>query len=228
VVKPIHSLQGAVQIAGVIDQHEADMLVRLGVGFVGFPLRLRDGREDLSEEEAAAIIRGLAPRAHGVCITYLDEAGEIIELCDRLGVGWLQIHGQISVSAATELKSSRPRLKLIKSLIVREAGFAALTAEIDQFGRLADAFITDTFDPDTGRSGATGLTHDWEISRRIVELSPIPVILAGGLNPGNVAEAIRRVRPAAVDAHTGVEAPDGRKDPALVRQFISEARKGFL
>jgi phosphoribosylanthranilate isomerase len=89
------------------------------------------------------------------------------------------------------------------------------------------AFITDTFDPATGLSGATGKVHDWSVSRSIVELSGKPVILAGGLTADNVKEAILKVRPAGVDSHTGVEGTDGRKKRELVRKFVSEAKKGF-
>jgi len=92
---------------------------------------------------------------------------------------------------------------------------------------LVDAFITDTFDPATGASGATGRTHDWNISRRLVEISRRPVLLAGGLAPDNVAEAIRRVRPAGVDSHTGVEDSAGRKDRDKVSRFVAEARRAL-
>ena len=88
-------------------------------------------------------------------------------------------------------------------------------------------FITDTFDPATGASGATGKTHDWTVSRKLVELSPKPVILAGGLNPSNVYEAIRIVRPAGVDVHTGVEDSSGRKSRSLIEAFVNEAARGF-
>lgn len=90
-----------------------------------------------------------------------------------------------------------------------------------------DAFITDTYDPLTGASGATGKIHNWDVSRRIVEASQRPVILAGGLNPENVRDAILYVKPAGVDVHTGVEGPDGRKDEVLVKAFVSEAESAF-
>jgi phosphoribosylanthranilate isomerase len=90
-----------------------------------------------------------------------------------------------------------------------------------------EAFITDTFNPSTGASGATGLTHDWEVSREIVRVSPRPVILAGGLTPDNVGAAIRAVSPAGVDCHTGVEGADGRKNERLVRRFVEEANRAF-
>ncbi|MFW5837260.1 MAG: phosphoribosylanthranilate isomerase, partial [Desulfovibrionaceae bacterium] len=89
------------------------------------------------------------------------------------------------------------------------------------------AFITDTFDPATGASGATGLTHDWSVSRRLVELSPRPVILAGGLGPDNVAAAVRAVRPAGVDAHTGLEDASGAKVYEKMRDFADQARQAW-
>ena len=87
--------------------------------------------------------------------------------------------------------------------------------------------LTDTFDPVSGASGATGQVHDWAISRQIVVLSPKPVILAGGLNPENVASAIDAVRPAGVDVHTGLEGPDGRKRSDLTARFVAAARTAF-
>ena len=69
--------------------------------------------------------------------------------------------------------------------------------------------------------------HDWAVSRQIIALSPKPVILAGGLNPANVASAIKAVRPAGVDVHTGLEGPDGRKQVDLTTRFVTAARNAF-
>ncbi|MFB3041350.1 MAG: phosphoribosylanthranilate isomerase, partial [Candidatus Poribacteria bacterium] len=104
------------------------------------------------------------------------------------------------------------------------AELKSVSAELSPY---VDAFITDTFDPSTGRSGATGKLHDWSISQRLVDISPKPVILAGGLTADNVREAILQVKPAGIDSHTGVEGLDGRKKPRLVRKFVAEAREGF-
>ena len=86
-----------------------------------------------------------------------------------------------------------------------------------------DGFLTDTYVPGTGAAGAIGRTHDWALSRRLVELSPRPLILAGGLTPANVREAVAVVQPAGVDAHTGVEDASGRKDRAKLLAFVAEA-----
>jgi phosphoribosylanthranilate isomerase len=103
----------------------------------------------------------------------------------------------------------------------------ALEAMARELSPLVDAFITDTFDPKTGASGATGKTHDWRVSRRLVEAVDRPVILAGGLTPENVKRAILEVRPAGVDSHTGVEDSSGRKSRDKICKFLSEAQEAF-
>lgn len=75
--------------------------------------------------------------------------------------------------------------------------------------------------------GGTGLTVDWDVAAEVVRKSPIPVILAGGLTPENVVEAIQIVQPFGVDVSSGVEQSPGVKDPAKLRDFVAEARFGF-
>lgn len=216
-----------IQVAGVIDREEAQLLMDCGVGYLGFPLRLPVNREDLSEAEAAAIIRSLRPPHYGIAITYQDDAQDIAMFMDYLGTGFVQLHGDIHYDQLARLKSLRPDLQVIKSLVVGRHGPAALAAMVHDLSPVVDAFITDTFDPGTGASGATGRTHDWRVSRDLAALSPRPVILAGGLDTDNVHEAILAVRPAGVDTHTGVEDASGRKDRRKVMQFVAQARAAF-
>ena len=216
-----------IQIAGVIDEPEARLLIESGVRWLGFPLRLTVNPEDLSEAEAAAIIRGLPAGVHGVLITYLDRAEEIQSFCRDLGARTVQLHGDIAVDELQRLKALDPGLTVFKSLVVRAGNEAGLHRLVAASAPFVDAYITDTYNPATGQEGATGLVHDWAISRRLVEHSPRPVILAGGLKPDNVAEAILAVRPAGVDSHTGVEGAHGRKTAGNVRRFVEEARRAF-
>lgn len=215
------------QIAGIKDAEEAQMLIGEGVKFLGFPLRLAYHQPDTSEEEAREIIAGFPPGAKGVLITYLDKAKEIMEFSRFLGVDIVQLHGDIAMEEAVEIKMQAPHLTLIKSLIVGQEAREDLLRQASILSAWVDAFITDTFDPQTGACGATGKTHDWETSHLLAEILPKPLILAGGLNPKNVREAILRVKPAGVDAHTGVENEDGRKDLQKIRQFLAQAQQGF-
>lgn len=216
-----------IQVAGIIDLAEATMIMDLGVELLGFPLRLPVNKEDQTEEEAAELITHIHPPHQAVLITYLSDANEIIEFCDALRVKIVQLHGKISAEQLHLLKVLRPDILVIKSLVVHGDNEGELLQTVQSLASDVDYFITDTFDPQTGASGATGKTHDWNISRRLVELSPRPVILAGGINAANVYDAIMAVKPAGVDVHTGIEAPDGRKDAELTRQFVEQARKAF-
>jgi phosphoribosylanthranilate isomerase len=216
-----------IQIAGVRDLDEARLLIDSGVRFLGFPLRLPVNEEDLSEQAAAAIIRAIRPRAWGVAITYQNDADDIAAFTRELGAPVVQLHGDIDAAQLARLRECRPGLRIIKSLVVGERRHEDLIATARALEPFVDAFITDTFDPATGASGATGMTHDWRVSRELVELAQRPVILAGGLTPDNVREAITAVQPAGVDAHTGVEDTSGSKDASKVRSFVAEARAGF-
>jgi phosphoribosylanthranilate isomerase len=216
-----------IQVAGVIDAPEAAMLMDAGTRFLGFPLRLTVNKEDLTETEAAALIRTFPPTVRGVLITYLSKADDVLDFCRDLGVRTVQLHGAIATTELAEIKRRDPDLTVFKSLVVRTGNEDELRRLVAETSPFVDAYITDTFNPATGQEGATGLTHDWSVSRRLVEFSPRPVILAGGLNADNVADAIRAVRPAGVDSHTGVESSDGRKDPEKVRAFVANAHAAF-
>jgi phosphoribosylanthranilate isomerase len=220
-------LKDIIQIAGIIDSQEARMLVDAGVDYLGFPLRLPVNKEDLSEDDAVEVIKTIAPPHRAVLITYLDEAEEIIKFCDKLRVTIIQLHGKISKDELEKIKRLRPDIEIIKSLVVRKDNINELEKMIDVLSQFVDSFITDTFDPDTGAEGATGKTHDWNVSKKLVRLSPKPVIIAGGLNHTNVRRAILEINPAGVDAHTGVEGKDGRKDFNLIKKFVEESRLGF-
>ena len=220
-------MKGLIQIAGIRDAAEAELLVACGVDWLGFPFRLDFHREDLSEAQAREIVVGLPRTVKAVLITYLNDADSILDLCGSLGTRMVQLHGKVTPKLGEELRRRSPEIALIKSLVVRGDSWKELEVELREWAPWADYFLTDTFDAATGASGATGKTHDWEISRRLVEISPKPLILAGGLRPENVGEAIRRVRPAGVDVHTGVENGDGTKNADLVMSFLVEARRAF-
>ncbi len=216
-----------IQIAGIKNQKEVEILLNNGIDLIGYPLRLPVNKEDITEIDAKDIIRKTDSGKKSVLITYLDIADEIIKFCDYLNVKIVQLHGDISLKQLEKIKKIRPDIQIIKSLVIGEKSTGEIENILHYSYPFVDYFITDTFDTETGASGATGKVHDWQISKEIVELSPKPVILAGGLNPDNVYEAIQIVQPAGVDVHTGVEDKNGYKDITLIEKFIKQANKAF-
>jgi len=211
-----------IQIAGVSSLEEALAAADAGVDALGFTVRLPTGvHDDLTEAKARGIIAALPPFVASVAITYVGTAREAVELCRYLGVTTLQLHGPFPTQELPVLRVGLPHLKIIRAVHV--TGPEAV-AQARALGRQVDALILDTYDPATGRHGATGKTHDWTISRQIVDGVPVPVILAGGLTPDNVADAIAAVRPWGVDVHTGIERPDGSRDLDRIRAFVRNAR----
>jgi len=211
-----------VQIAGVSSLEEALAAEAAGADALGFTVRLPTGVHDgLTEAKARGIIAALPPFIASVAITYVDSARDAVDLCRYLGASALQLHGPFPTAELPLIRAALPHLKLIRAVHV--TGPEAL-AHARALERHADALILDSYDPTTGRSGATGTTHDWSISRQIVAQIRTPVILAGGLTPDNVGDAIRTVQPWGVDVHTGVEDAEGSRDLAKMRLFVERVR----
>lgn len=209
-----------VQIAGISNLSDAIAVERAGADAIGFTIGLPTGPHNaLDAAGAAEIVRALPPFIMSVLITYFRQADEVVDLCRTLGVSCVQLHGGAEQAEVAAMRRAIPGLKVIRAVHVTGPEVVDEARTIHD----ADAIILDTYDATTGRHGATGKTHDWQASRAIVESVAVPVILAGGLTPTNVAEAIRLVRPWAVDVHTGVERPDGSTDHALVRAFVAAA-----
>ena len=128
----------------------------------------------------------------------------------------------LSPGDAASLKSKLPDTLLMRSVPVVDEESIAIARSYEA---IADFLLLDSHRPSDRQIGALGVTHDWTISRRIVELVRTPVILAGGLGPDNVAEAIRAVRPTGVDSKTKTDQTGShQKDINRVRQFYEAAR----
>jgi phosphoribosylanthranilate isomerase len=216
-----------IQIAGVHDLKEAMILADAGVTHIGFPLRLDFHPEDMDASATRSVIAQLPKNVVPVLITYLQTAAEIIALTGYLRVRFVQLHGRVSLGELMALHSQKPDLSIIKSLIIGDRSVPEIFDQIRAYAPFVDLFLTDTYDFSTGATGATGKLNDWNISKKIVEIAPRPVILAGGLTPDNVRLGIDFVRPHGVDAHTGVEDDSGKKDPVLVTRFVEQSMVGF-
>jgi phosphoribosylanthranilate isomerase len=214
-------MSGFIKICGIQDEAEARLALEAGATALGFLLGLSHRAEDgVTEAVARRIIAGLPAGTETVLVTHLRNPVEVARMAEAIGARSIQVHDAMPPADLARLRGLAPGRRLLKAVHV--TGEAALD-EARAYAGLADALLLDSRTAD--RLGGTGQTHDWAISRRIVEaVAPLPTVLAGGLRPENVAAAIAQVRPAGVDVNSGVEDAAGRKDPLRVRAFVAGAR----
>ncbi|HJJ50638.1 MAG TPA: phosphoribosylanthranilate isomerase [Methanocorpusculum sp.] len=192
--------------------------VDAGADAIGFLMGITHKTQDaVSPEEASAMIKTLPPFIEPVAVTHLQEADSIIDIVQRSRCTTLQIQNTISFEDVAMIQDVLPHIRIIKAVHVMDTSAIKTAEEVTAY---ADAIILDTRTPE--RLGGTGLTHDWSISAKIVQASNIPVILAGGLTPENVATAIHQVQPYAVDVHTGVKRNNVR-DAEKTKAFVEAA-----
>jgi phosphoribosylanthranilate isomerase len=206
-----------VKVCGITRVEDAQLAVRLGAAALGFNFYSRSPRS-IAPRVARSIIEGLPPFVTAVGV-YADEtdAQHVIGIARQAGVQILQLHGP----QFPEPDGALADYSIIRAVTVGEDFDAAMLA-----GLRAEAFLLDAFHPEL--KGGTGKTFDWTLARKAAEYGTI--ILAGGLNPENVGEAIAEVRPFAVDVASGVESAPGKKDAEKLGAFfaaVEEADRQF-
>jgi phosphoribosylanthranilate isomerase len=208
---------------------EGVALAKLGVDYVGITPSNRGLPGEVSDEQARLIFESIGSLATRVALTVENDLDEIAKMVGNVRPDILHLCGEpkkmVPPEGAAELKRMLPGLKIMQAIPV--IGLEAIDIA-RSYEDAVDYFILDSYSPAIEGVGASGFTHDWSISRRIVEASRLPVILAGGLSPDNVADAIRAVRPWGVDSLTCTNFPLGngkfRKDLQLVDQFVKNTR----
>jgi phosphoribosylanthranilate isomerase len=189
------------------------MVLDHGVDALGFNFYPPSPRF-LKPDDACAIIRRLPPFVTTVGLfVNVAEASLVAEMAKTAGVQVLQLHGDETPEYCRQLES----WTLIKALRI---GDGAVPGDLDAYP--VQGFLLDA--KDDVLFGGTGRSFDWSLAGSLQHSRPI--ILAGGLRPDNVKEAIRRVRPYGVDVCSGVESAPGRKDPKKSVQFMNEVRNG--
>jgi len=199
---------------------DARAAVEAGADAIGCLVGLDyDVPDRIEPEVARAIFASVPPAVARVLVTHRPGISEVVELALATGASEVQLHGAFPLEAIQELRVRAPHLAVVKCAHVVDEGSIE---DAVRAAAAADRVLLDSRTAD--RIGGTGRVHDWSISARIVELSPSPVILAGGLTPENVAEAIARVRPWGVDVNSGVRGADGRKSHERIRAFVAAAK----
>ena len=196
-----------VKICCIRSRTEAALAVRYGADALGLVSAMPSGPGVISEALARAIAARVPPTVSAFLLTSQLDAARIIAQQRAIGPNTLQLVDRVPPRTYQALRAALPGIALVQVIHVQDA------AAIDEARRVApavDALLLDSGNPHLAVKvlGGTGCTHDWTISRRIVELVDTPVFLAGGLRPENVQAAIAAVRPFGVDVCSGVRTND--------------------
>lgn len=207
-----------VKICGITRKEDLDNAANAGVDAVGFVVGVASSPRNLSLDKAERLIRQVPPFVKSVLVTVPRSIDDFAEY-KKLNADAIQIHGE-NLHAVASIRFKLPNTLLIGAV---NAEFANNLDAISRAAKLFDAVLIDSFTE--GRYGGTGLVHDWELSKRVKQvIKPKPLILAGGLNLKNVAEAINIVKPYAVDVSSGVEQQPGIKSHQKIVEFIRNVK----
>ncbi|MFB6184033.1 MAG: phosphoribosylanthranilate isomerase [Haloarculaceae archaeon] len=201
-----------VKVCGITREADLAAAVAAGVNAVGFTAGVRvETPREVSIERAATLADTVAPMVTSVLVTMPSDATTARERIDRVRPDAIQVHG-IGPDEIAELADAPADVL---------AAVDADDPDLASYADAADALVVDSLDEQGG--GGTGETHDWERTRERVAKLDVPVVLAGGLTPDNVAEAVATVDPFAVDVASGVEREGGIKDHDAMRAFVARA-----
>ncbi|HDN83587.1 MAG TPA: phosphoribosylanthranilate isomerase [Candidatus Altiarchaeales archaeon] len=209
-----------VKICGITNKEDALIAMNYGSDFLGFIVdeKLKSKRR-ISAEKVRDIVSNLKSKPKVVVVVAPRSLDEVIRMEEMLRPYAFQLHGNETLDFIETLKSE-VKAKIIKAIGISED---IKLDYVKEYAEISDFILLDT--KVNSATGGTGKVHDWNISKRIRdELYPKRVILAGGLKPENVREAIKKVKPYAVDVSSGVESKIGKKDPEKIKKFIAEAK----
>jgi len=202
-----------VKICGNTNLADAQVAVEVGADMLGF-IFCEVSPRFVTVKQVADIARQLPPHVVKVGVFVNPAESDVFEAITNCGLSLLQFHGDETPEFCTKFG-----VMSMKAFRVRDA--ASLEA-LPKY--TTDAWLLDTYAPD--QPGGTGKAFNWELAVEAQKFGK-PIFLAGGLTPENVADAVRRVQPFAVDVSSGVEDSPGRKDHAKVRAFIKAAKSAL-
>ena len=206
-----------VKICCIASAEEARLAVRYGASALGLVSAMPSGPGPIAEELIAEIAAAVPPWVDTFMLTCLQGATAIAEQHRRTRTSVLQLCDRLTEGAHAELREALPGIRLVQ--VIHVTGPESLEEALEAAPHV-QALLLDSGRPALAvkELGGTGRVHDWSVSRRIRELSPVPVYLAGGLTPENVAQAVREVEPFGLDLCTGVRT-DGALDESKLARF---------
>ena len=207
-----------VKVCCIASLEEARLAVSAGASAIGLVSAMPSGPGPIAEDLIAEIAAGTALPTETFLLTALTEAETIAEQHRRCGTTALQLVDQVPETELIRLRSLVPGVRLVQVIHVQGA---QSVEEARAVAPLVDTILLDSGNPDLAvkELGGTGRVHDWAHSRRICESVGVPVLLAGGLHPGNARAAFEQVRPGGLDVCSGLRT-EGRLDAGKLRAFF--------
>ena len=207
-----------IKICCIASLDEAAMAIRYGADALGLVGKMPSGPGPIADELIATIAASIPPPLASFLLTSEQSAAGIIDHVLRVHTNTVQIVDELTVGNYHEIRAALPPLRIVQ--VIHVTGEESI-AEAIRLQPHVDAFLLDSGDPRAAIKtlGGTGNVHNWDISSELVRAVSKPVFLAGGLNAGNVTEAIRKVKPFAVDICSGVRT-EGKLDEFKLKEFF--------
>jgi phosphoribosylanthranilate isomerase len=238
-----------VQIYEVQTPDEAEILIEIGIDHIGSVLLSSDQWQQPSIKAVVDCTRGTDVKTSLIPLFQnMDDISraldyyqpDIVHFCEALGAhnessgAW-----ELAFRVQSAIKGRFPEIKTMRAIPIAPPGSSGAVPSLilaRRFEEISDLFLTDTLmvatnssadgqQPVNGFVGITGLPCDWDVAAALVRQSTIPVILAGGIGPENVADGIARVRPAGIDSCTGTNAVDDKGHPIRFRKNMNKVRQ---
>lgn len=201
--------------------NDAKMCIDAGADFLGILVgQKHDSTDFIDKYTAKEMVNFSKRKIKTVLVTHLINSDEIIELSQFIGNDVIQLHSNIDESEVEKIIKALPNIKLIRLIHISQKGQICTNYKTMKY---ADYYLLDSFNLETNQVGGTGLIHDWNIDRELIEKLNKPTFIAGGLTPKNVASAIKAAKPGGVDVNSGCKL-NGIKNERLVKEFVFNAK----
>jgi phosphoribosylanthranilate isomerase len=212
-----------IKICCIASIAEAKMAIRHGADAVGLVAKMPSGPGPIADELIESIAKIIPPPVASFLLTSEQTSSEVISHLQRTGTNTVQLVDELIDGDYDAIRQALPQVRIVQ--VIHVTGEESLEEAI-RLQHKVDAFLLDSGNPKAAVKtlGGTGNTHNWDISRELVKRVGVPVFLAGGLNAGNVKEAIEKVRPFGVDICSGVRT-EGKLSEEKLIQFIREIRE---
>jgi phosphoribosylanthranilate isomerase len=205
-----------IKICGMTRLADALCAVESGVDALGFIFYERSPRA-ITPQAAAVIIEQLPPFVDAVGVFVNEELEQVVRIIRACGLAYAQLHGSESPEYCRELAERAAPCRVLKAIRV---GAQSNVDDVAPYRDVVQGYLLDTYQKNA--VGGTGLAFDWNLIDRLQLTKPF--LLAGGLDPDNIRDALEQVRPYGVDANSGLEDAPGQKNHHRIRQFIDAVR----